>query len=103
LEAVKLLAASPAVLHLDMWLSYRCFKPKMSEAISIFGHFGLASQLGCVEYSRPRRFRAMLDRWLRTIRAIWSDCPADVSADGKSLVIRNTVAVDGKSVSLFGP
>jgi hypothetical protein len=28
---------------------------------------------------------------------------ANVSADGKSLVIRNAVAVKGKSVSLVGP
>ena len=103
LEAVKVLAASPAVLDLYMWLSYRCFKSKASESIPIFGDFGLASQLGCVEYSRPRRFRAMLDQWLRTIRAIWPDCPADVSADGKSLVLRNAVAVQSKSVSPFGP
>jgi hypothetical protein len=103
LEAVKVLAASPAVLDLYMWLSYRCFKSKRSEAIPIFGEFGLASQLGCVEYSRPRRFRAMLDQWLRTIRAIWPDCPADVSADGKGLVLRNAVAVQGKPVSPFGP
>ena len=99
LEAVKVLAASPAVLDLYMWLSYRCFKSTTSEAIPIFGDFGLASQLGCVEYSRPRRFRAMLDQWLTTIRAIWPDCPADVSADGKSLVLRNAVAVQSKSGS----
>ena len=28
LEAVKLLAAAPAVLDLYMWLSYRCFKQR---------------------------------------------------------------------------
>ena len=58
LEAVKLLAAAPAVLDLYMWLSYRCFTAKGSDRIPIFWDFGLASQLGCVEYSRPRRFRA---------------------------------------------
>ena len=60
-----------------------------------------------VEYlapeNRPRRFRAMLDQWLTTIRAIWPDCPADVSADGNSLVLRNASAVQSKSVSPFGP
>lgn len=103
LEAAKVLAASPTVLDLYMWLSYRCFKAKTSEAIPIFGEFGLANQLGCVEYSRPRRFRAMLDQWLITIRAIWPDCPADVSADGKSLVIGKAVALQSKWVSPFGP
>ena len=93
LAAVKLLAAAPAVLDLYMWLSYRCFTAKGSDQIPIFGEFGLASQLGCVEYSRPRRFRAMLEQWLGTIRTAWPGCPAAVSADGQSLVIRNGTAV----------
>jgi hypothetical protein len=49
LEAVKLLAASPAVLDLYMWLSYRCFMAKGVETIPIFGEFGLANQIGTVE------------------------------------------------------
>jgi hypothetical protein len=53
---VKVLAASPAILDLYMWLSYRSFKAKGTESIPIFGEFGLANQLGCVEY-RLRRFR----------------------------------------------
>jgi hypothetical protein len=93
LEAVKLLAAAPAVLDLYMWLSYRCFKAKGPEVIPIFGEFGLANQLGCVEYSRPRRFRAMLDQWLLAIRGIWPECPASISADGASIRIRNGAAV----------
>src|SRR3954451_8181079 len=93
LEAVKLLAAAPAVLDLYMWLSYRCFKSKDSESIPIFGDLGLASQLGCVEYSRPRRFRAMLDQWLTTIRAIWPECPARIVSNGQSSEIRNATPV----------
>jgi hypothetical protein len=93
LEAVKLLAAAPAVLDLYMWLSYRCFTAKGSDRIPIFGNFGLASQLGCVEYSRPRRFRAMLEQWLDTIRAIWPQCPARIVANGQSIEIRNATAV----------
>lgn len=58
LDAVKVLAASPAVLDLYMWLTYRCFKATSCEAIPIFGEFGLAGQIGTLEYSRPRRFRA---------------------------------------------
>jgi hypothetical protein len=63
LEAVKVLSAAPAVLDLFMWLSYRCFFAKGAESIPIFGEYGLARQLGSVDYSRPRRFRAMLDQW----------------------------------------
>ncbi|MGH9633018.1 MAG: replication protein RepA [Bryobacteraceae bacterium] len=93
LESVKPLAASPAVLDLYMWLSYRCFKAKGVETIPIFGEFGLANQIGTVEYSRPRRFRAMLEQWLRTIRAMWPECPARISSDGRSLVIQHAPAI----------
>jgi hypothetical protein len=94
LEAVKVLAASPAILDLYMWLSYRCFKAKGPESIPIFGEFGLANQLGCVEYSRPRRFRAMLDQWLTVIRAIWPDCPATISTDGSNVRVAPSAAVN---------
>jgi hypothetical protein len=50
LAAVRVLAPSPAVLDLFMWLSYRCFSAKGEESIPIFGNFGLAAQLGNVEY-----------------------------------------------------
>ncbi len=93
LEAVKVLVAAPAELDLYMWLSYRCFKAKEEEKIPLFGEFGLANQLGTVEYSRPRRFRAMLEQWLRTIRAIWPECPARISSDGHSLRIDHASAV----------
>lgn len=85
LNAVQLLAASPAVLDLFMWLSYRCFTAKGTESIPIFGPSGLVHQLGCVEYSRPRKFRAMLDRWLGIIRTIWPECPAGIDSGGDRL------------------
>jgi hypothetical protein len=93
LDAVKVLASAPAVLDLYMWLSYRCFKAKGPESIPIFGPVGLVSQLGSVEYSRPRRFRAMIEQWLGVIRAMWPQCPARVSKDGQSLLIDHAPAV----------
>lgn len=93
LEAVKLLAGSPAVLDLYMWLSYRCFKAKSVEKIPLFGQFGLANQIGTVEYSRPRRFRGMLEQWLGTIRAIWPECPAQISSDGQSIRIAPATSI----------
>ncbi len=93
LEAVKVLAAAPALLDLFMWLSYRCFVAKGPESIPLFGPYGLTRQLGCVEYSRPSRFRAMLEQWLRTIRALWPDCPAAISGDGQNLKIDRRAAV----------
>ncbi len=93
LEAVKVFACAPAVLDLFVWLTYRCFSAKGPERIPLFGVYGLAQQLGCVEYSRPRRFKAMLDQWLASIRKLWPDCPAVVSRDGGSLLLNHSKAV----------
>jgi hypothetical protein len=93
LDAVKLLAASPAVLDLYMWLSYRCFKAKDKEMIPFFGDFGLSRQIGSVQYSRPRRFRGMLEQWLTTNRALWPECPARISLDGQSMIVAHAPAV----------
>lgn len=93
LDAIKVLAASPAVLDLFMWLSYRCFTAKGVESIPLFGDFGLANQIGTTDYSRPRRFRAMVEQWLGTIRALWPQCPARITADGQSIVVKHAPAV----------
>ena len=93
LEAVKLLAAAPGVLDLFVWLSYRCFTAKDKEEIPIFGNNGLVLQLGSVDYSRPRRFVAMLEQWLQTIRAVWPECPARLNAAGQRLQVSNSSPV----------
>jgi hypothetical protein len=61
LDAIQFFAAAPSVLDLAIWLTYRWFSAKSEEWIPLFGDFGLAAQLRCVEYSRPRRFLAMLE------------------------------------------
>lgn len=93
LEAVKVLAASPAVLDLFMWLSYRCFLAKGKEMIPLFGPRGLASQIGSIEYARPRRFREKLDLWLESIRVLWPECPAKISSDAMRLVVDHAHSV----------
>jgi hypothetical protein len=90
---VKVLAAACAVLDLFMWLSYRCFVAKGKELIPLFGAFGLAIQIGSIEYARPRRFREKLDQWLDTIRVLWPECPAKISGDGTSLEVNRATAV----------
>jgi hypothetical protein len=55
--------------------------------------FGLASQIGSIEYARPRRFREKLDQWLESIRALWPECPARISPDGMSLIVSRANAV----------
>jgi hypothetical protein len=93
LEAVKVLAGAPAVLDLFMWLSYRCFLAKDKETIPLFGAYGLASQLGSIAYARPRRFREKLDSWLASIRLLWPECSAKISADGTGLIVDHACAV----------
>jgi hypothetical protein len=93
LEAVKVLAGAPAVLDLFMWLSYRCFLAKGQEAIPLLGPFGLAGQIGSIEYARPRRFREKLDQWLHIIHGLWPECPARISSDGERLIVNRANAV----------
>ena len=93
MEAVKVLAAAPAVLDLFMWLSYRCFLAKGRQTIPLFGPCGLASQIGCIEYARPRKFREKLDQWLESIRVLWPECPARISKDGTGLEVHQASAL----------
>ncbi len=93
LEAVKVLAAAPGVLDLFLWLTYRCFTAKGHESVPLLGPFGLTHQLGCVDYTRGRRFRAMLEQWLVTIRAVWPECPARISPCGQSLTIAHKLSI----------
>ena len=96
LGAAKALSSSPAALDLFMWLSYRCFTAKGPERVPIFGDFGLAGQLGSAEYTRPRKFRERLDRWLQLVRLLWPECPAQISNDGNYLLVQPAVALARK-------
>ena len=93
IEAVKAFGSAPAVLDLFMWLTYRCFTAKSEERIPLFGDFGLTAQLGSVEYSRPRRFRSMLEQWLGQVRAVWPKCPAQICSDGQYLRLSPAKAI----------
>ena len=98
LEAAKALSSSPAALDLFTWLSYRCFVARGEERVSLFGEFGLANQLGCVNYSRPRRFRERLEQWLGLVRVMWPECPARISHDGRCLLVNraNALSLGGR-------
>jgi hypothetical protein len=93
LRATRALSSSPAALDLFAWLSYRCYVAKGEEKIPLFGEFGLAHQLGSIEYARPRRFREGVLRWLEQIAAIWPECPARLSSDGEFLVLSKAHAI----------
>jgi len=98
LEAAKALSSSPAALDLFTWLSYRCFVAKGEERISLFGEFGLANQLGCGYYSRPRRFRERLEQWLTLVRVMWPECPARITHDAQYLLVNqaNALSLGGR-------
>jgi hypothetical protein len=93
LEAARVLSSSPAALDLFMWLSYRCFTAKGRERVPLFGDFGLVSQLGSVEYARPRKFRAKLEGWLDLVRTMWPQCPAAIDANGTGLFVDRANAI----------
>lgn len=93
LEAAKALSSSPAALDLFTWLSYRCFTAKGEERVPLFGTFGLANQLGSLDYARPRKFREKLQRWLELVRVLWPECPACLHRDGAVLLVRPAAAL----------
>ena len=93
LEAVRTLSASPAVLDLFTWLSYRCYMARGEERIPLFGSMGLAGQLGSIEYRRPRKFREKLEQWLRIVLRLWPECPARITSDGRALRITEASAI----------
>ena len=93
LEAAKALSSAPATLDLFMWLSYRCFNSRGPERIPLFGEFGLAAQLGNEGYARPRKFRERLERWLDIVRALWPECPAQLSDSADYLKISPAIAL----------
>lgn len=97
LDAVRVLSASPAVLDLFMWLSYRCFSAKGEETIPLSGGMGLAAQLGNADYARPRKFREKLGDWLQVVKSMWPECPVKISPDGRSLLIRPAAALTARS------
>ena len=99
LEAAKALSCAPAALDLFMWLSYRCFLAKRVERVPLFGDYGLANQLGNLEYARPRKFREKLEGWLKLVRAMWPDCPARMADDGGHLELAPASAVASSPTS----
>ena len=59
----------------------------------LFRDYGLANQLGSLEYARPRKFREKLEGWLRLVRAMWPQCPARIANDGKYLTLSPATSI----------
>jgi len=67
--------------------------------VPLFGDFGLLSQLGSIEYARPRKFREKLEGWLNLILAMWPECPARIDDKGTGLFLDRATAVLTPEVS----
>jgi hypothetical protein len=81
------LAASSFVAELSL---FRCERRR---TVLLFGEWGLATQLGNVSYSRPRKFREKLEKWLDLVRVLWPECPGHISGDGSALIVAPASAI----------
>jgi hypothetical protein len=89
--AVAALANAPGALDLYIWLAWKCWVLKGNAArVPLFAGHGLVGQLGSDEYSADRFFRRKINKWLTQIKALWPECPANVSTDGRYLLIRSS-------------
>jgi hypothetical protein len=63
LQSAKALVCAAAALDVFTWLPYRCFIAKGEERVALFGDYGLARQLGSLDYGLsekvPGKTRAM--------------------------------------------
>lgn len=90
-EVVAALAHAPGVLDLYIWLVWKSWALHGALArIPLVGTGSLKEQLGVADYGLERTFRLTLRRWLRTVRALWPECPAHLSNDGSFLVFASS-------------
>ena len=88
-EVLAVLANAPGVLDFYVWLAWKSFTLRGHRArIPLLGPSGLAAQLGNAPYAVERTFRLTVQRWLRTVRALWPKCPANLASDGNCLTVQ---------------
>ena len=75
-----MLASTPAILDLSMWLSYRCYVAKRPEAIPLFRPSGLVNQIGSVRAFARAEVVQKLELWMGTIRVTWTSRSARLMA-----------------------
>ena len=47
------------------------------------------------QYTVDRTFRLTISRWLRTVKALWPECPAAISKDGKVVIVHEAPTFGG--------
>ena len=89
-EVIAALAHAPGMLDFYMWVVWKSWTMGGGTAhVPLFGDCGLTSQLGTTEYSARRRFRQILTDWIVNVKALWPECPAQISQDGQHLQVRS--------------
>ncbi|HXJ93009.1 MAG TPA: replication protein RepA [Terriglobia bacterium] len=90
-EVIAALAHAPGLLDFYVWITWKSWTVNGQAArIPIFGPNGLSNQLGAIQYSVDRLFRHKILQWLRHVRLLWPQCPANVSQDGRFLVVHSS-------------
>ena len=59
--------------------------------VPLFAPSRLGSQSGTTEYPQ-RHFRHLIGQWLKTVKALWPECPADIVLDGDHLILMSSRA-----------
>jgi hypothetical protein len=89
-EVVAALAHAPGILDFYIWLVWRSWAVNGSAAyVSLFTASGLCSHLGTTEYP-ARRFRQLIGQWLRRVKTLWPQCPANIAPDGNQLIVKSS-------------
>jgi hypothetical protein len=90
---VAALAHAPGILDFYIWLVWRSWTVNGSPAyVPLFTASGLCTQLGTTDYP-ARRFRQLIGQWLRRVKTLWPQCPADIAPDGNCLIVRSSRSV----------
>jgi hypothetical protein len=90
-EVVAALAHAPGVLDFYMWLVWKSWTVNGHAAsVPLIAANGLNEQLGSAEYAQPRLFRFKVRTWLRQVKALWPECPAEVSPAGDSIIVQSS-------------
>jgi hypothetical protein len=90
-EVIAALAHAPGMLDFYVWVVWKSWTLNGRAAqVPLFGGGGLTSQLGSTEYSARRRFRQTITDWTVKVKALWPKCPAEISPDGRYLVVRSS-------------
>ncbi len=89
-EVIAALAHAPGILDFYVWIVWKSWTVNGKPAcVPLFAPCGLSAQLGTKEYSTKRRFRQTVADWIRKVKALWPQCPAEISGDGQYLVVNS--------------